>query len=89
MKSKPNVHFHIERLVVDEPLVRPRERAALQRAVETELTRLLEQRGFAELNASALATLAAPSFAATRANQSEFGAQIAHAVYGAIQPRPK
>lgn len=82
---KPGVRLHIERLVMDASLVRPGERARLQRAVENELSRLLTARGLADATASATPMVAAPSFPATPTSSVRTGEQIAHAVYGAIR----
>ncbi len=41
--SRPDIRLHIERLVIDESLLPRGGRAALQAAVESELTRLLSE----------------------------------------------
>jgi hypothetical protein len=49
LNPQPSIHLHIERFVVDEPLLASGQRDALQASVEAALLRLLKQQGLPEI----------------------------------------
>lgn len=85
-----NIELHIERLILDGIAVERRHRAALQSAVEAELTRLLLSNGLGvEFLAGALTPSLStqPIYEANGANAARLGTQIAQAVHGGIGDR--
>ena len=82
-----NINFHIERLILDGLSITRSQGPFVQAAVETELSRLLTERGLAS---SLQSGGAMPSVRAggiqltTESNPTQLGQQIAQAVYGGI-----
>jgi hypothetical protein len=82
-----NIELHIERLILDGLQVEPRNRAALQAAVEAELTRLLTAGGLrAELlSGGAVRSLGAGEIQVTnQTSAAHLGNHIAQAVHSGI-----
>jgi hypothetical protein len=83
-----NVRLHIERLILEGLDVPPGD--ALQLAVETELTRLIGERGLGALGQASACSIAVPSVRAPQIqvdasfNSVRTGTAIAAAVHGAI-----
>ena len=80
-----NIHFHIDRLVLDGLDVPFAARDAVRAALEQELTHLFSAGGLARSLAGgiALPSLSAPPIAATGA-PAQLGRAIASSVYGAV-----
>jgi hypothetical protein len=84
-----NINFHIERLILDGLPITRHQGPFVQAAVETELSRLLTERGLASSWQSGGAV---PSVRAggiqltTESNPMQMGTQIAQAVYGWMGP---
>ena len=86
-----NIHLHIERLVLDGLPITSHQGVHVQRAVETELARLLTEGGVgSELAAGgALPSLRAGNIRLTNgATPAQLGRQIGQAVYGGFNPNP-
>lgn len=81
-----NINLHIERLVLDGVDIAPGQRHLLQASVETELTRLLTDRGLAANLAQsvALPRLSTNGMRLMGNNPTQLGQQIAQSVYGGI-----
>jgi hypothetical protein len=81
-----NIKLHIERLVLDGVNIAPEQRHVLQASVETELTRLLTDRGLAPSLAQgvALPRISTSGMQLTSNNPTQIGQQIAQSVYGGI-----
>jgi hypothetical protein len=85
--TRPNIHLHIERLVLDGLPIDRGQGPHVQAAVEAELTRLLTENG---LDATWGTGGAVPSVNATGVQLSpgsspaQIGRQIAQSVYGGI-----
>ena len=82
-----NIELHIERLILDGLTAGPERRAAIQAAVEAELTRLLAAHGLSHelLAGGAVRSLSAGEVVATnQTGAAPLGDQIARAVYGSI-----
>ena len=81
-----NISLHIERLVLDGVNIAPEQRHLLQASVETELTRLLTDRGLSSSLAQgiALPRLSTSGMQLTSNNPTRIGQQIAQSVYGGI-----
>jgi len=81
-----NINLHIERLVLDGVDIAPGQRHLLQASVETELTRLLTDRGLTPSLAQgvALPRLSISGMQLTGNNPTQLGQQIAQSVYGGI-----
>ena len=90
--TQTRIELHIERLVVDESLLAPGQQAALQTAVETELVRMLAERGVSPCLDAAVPSLTAGNIrVADRSNPARIGRQIAQSVYatfGPVNPLP-
>lgn len=82
--APPSVRVHIERLVVSGMDVR--DRVGLGDAVQSELERLLTERGWPDAPAAAqqVAMVQGGVIPAAPARVAEFGARIAGAVYGGL-----
>jgi len=82
-----NIELHIERIVLDGLPVAPRDRAHLQAAIETELSRLLAAGGLRSelLSGGAMRSLGAGEIQVTN-NMSplHLGNRIAQAVHGGV-----
>lgn len=84
---RPDIHLHIERLILDGLPIERAQGPQVQVAVEAELSRLLAEHGLA---ASLQAGGAAPSVAvagiqvASSSNPAHMGRQIAQSVFGGI-----
>lgn len=82
-----NINLHIDRLVLDGLELAPEHRSLLQAAVESELSRLLTERG---LSSSLARGIAVPRMSARDmqitgvSSPTELGRQIAQSVYGGI-----
>ncbi|MEM6353549.1 MAG: hypothetical protein AAF766_22595 [Cyanobacteria bacterium P01_D01_bin.14] len=84
-----DINLHIDQLVLDGLTLSPRQRRQLQTSVETELGRLITEKGLADylqadnavptLNADAIQVSANP-------NPARLGTQIAQAIYQGINP---
>lgn len=82
-----NINLHIERLVLDGLDLAPEQRPLLQAAVESELSRLLTERGLSPSLAQGMAVprLSAQDIQTTSSNNpTQLGQQIAQSVYGGI-----
>jgi hypothetical protein len=81
-----NINLHIERLVLEGVDIVPNQRHLLQASVETELTRLLTDRGISPSLAQgvALPRLSTNGMQLTGNNPTQLGQQIAQSVYGDI-----
>lgn len=82
-----NIHLQIGSLILDGISVLPHQRAALQRAVESELGRLLSEQGLGSglSGGGALRELSGGTIQAPEGNDPvAFGQQIARAVFGGI-----
>src|SRR5262245_31713687 len=80
-----NINLHIERLVLDGPLVASNANDSVQAAVETELTRLLADKGFGCSSGHAVPRLSAAPIQLVRDSKpSSLGHQIAQAIYGTL-----
>ncbi len=81
-----NINLHIERLVLDGVDIAPGQRHLLQASVETELTRLLTDRGLTPSLAQGvvLPRLSTGGMQLTGNNPTQLGQQIAQSVYGGI-----
>ncbi|MCS6303119.1 MAG: hypothetical protein H8K07_05575 [Nitrospira sp.] len=82
-----NVNLHIDRLVLDGLEIAPEQRPVLQAAVESELSRLLTERGLSPSLARGIAVprMSARDMQITGVNSpTELGQQIAQSVYGDI-----
>lgn len=75
------IRVRIDRLVLDAPIG---DRAALARAVEAELARLLGSRPPALTTGSSVGTVRAPDAAPLAGHPAELGRQIAGAVHAAL-----
>lgn len=82
-----NINVHIERLVLDGLPVARGESDSVRAAVETELTRLLTDKGFNTPSAYAVPHLSAAPIQLTHASRCwALGHQIAQAIYGTFTP---
>jgi hypothetical protein len=82
-----NITLHIDRLVLDGVALAPNQRHLLQASIETELTRLLTERGLATGLTQGLAVprLTAGNIHVNATNNpAQLGQQIAQSVYGGI-----
>jgi hypothetical protein len=81
-----NINLHIERLVLEGVDISPNQRHLLQASVETELTRLLTDRGISPSLAqgAALPRVSTNGMQLTGNNPTQLGHQIAQSVYGGI-----
>jgi len=81
-----NVRLDIERLVLDGIELPPGSDHRLQAAVESELTRLLAQRGLGSgiRGMGSVHRLAAPPLQGTR-NPASLGTRIASSIYGSLE----
>jgi hypothetical protein len=83
--AQPTVQLHIDRLVVDESLLAGGRSGALQAAMETELARLLAERGLTPVTEGAIPSLTARNIQiADQTRPAQLGRQIAHSVYATI-----
>jgi hypothetical protein len=81
---QPSVQMHIERLVVDEPLLRTGDATTLGIAIETELTQLLFDYGFS-LNSDPHTPIPSRDIQLIDGTSpSQLGRQIARTVYETI-----
>jgi len=86
-EAKPNIHLHIERLILDGLPIERAQGPHVQAAVEAELARLLTENG---LGATSGAGGAVPSVRAraiqlrSGSSPAEMGIQIAQSVYSGI-----
>jgi hypothetical protein len=82
-----NINVHIDRLILDGLLMARGASDSVQAAVETELTRLLADKGFNRPSAYAVTRLsAAPIQLTHNSRPSSLGHQIAQAIYGTLAP---
>ena len=81
-----NINLHIERLVLDGVNIDPHQRPLLQKALQTELTRLLTERGLSSSLAqgASMPKLSTADMQLTGNNPAQLGRQIAQSVYGGI-----
>ena len=82
-----NIELHIERLILDGLQVAAQDRAHLQAALETELTRLLTSDGLRPdvLSGGPLRSLSAGEIHVTsKTSAAQLGNQIAQAVHGGV-----
>jgi len=82
-----NINLHIERLILDGLPITRGQSPLVQAEVETELARLLTERGLASSlqSGGAMPSLRAGSIQVeTESNPTQLGRQIAQAVYGGI-----
>ena len=84
-----NINVHIDRLVLDEGTLQPADAAALQVAVERELTRRLRDHGLNGITGYAVPVLSAGRISpAVNGAPARTGEQIARAVHSALTPTP-
>jgi hypothetical protein len=82
-----NINVHIERLVLDGLRVASHQSNSVQAAVETELARLLTDKGFNGPSAYAASHLSAAPIQLTHDSRPvSLGHQIAQAIYGTLTP---
>jgi hypothetical protein len=82
-----NIKVSIERLILDGLPVNRTQGALVQVAVETELTRLLAERGLTHSSIGAVPHLSANSIQVTRdGNPAQLGHEIAQAIYRSLTP---
>jgi hypothetical protein len=82
-----SINLHIERLILDGLPMSRNHGSLVQAAVETELARLLAERGMSHSSGVAVPYLSANSIAVTRENKpAQLGHQIAQAVYNSLTP---
>jgi hypothetical protein len=85
--SRPDIHLHIERLILEGLPIERSQGPSVQAAVEAELSRLLTENG---LDPNLQAGGAVPSLNASAiqltpdSNPARVGTQIAQSVYGGI-----
>jgi hypothetical protein len=85
LNSDWSVRVNVERLIVDESLVSYGRGQIVQTAIETELARLLIERGLAPLSDTAVPSLAPSNIeVAEQPRPIRLGQQIARAVYEAL-----
>ncbi len=85
--SRPNIHLHIERLILDGLPIERSQGPFVQAAVEAELSRLLTENGLApNLHTDgAMPNVHANAIQLTASsNPAQVGTQIAQSVYGGI-----
>ncbi len=90
--SRPDIHLHIERLILDGLPIEHSQGALVQAAVEAELTRLLTANGLASQlqSGGALPRLNANAIQLTRGGSpAQIGQQIAQSVYGGLGNTPR
>jgi hypothetical protein len=83
-----NINLHIGSLILDGIDIPPHQRPVLQRAVESELARLLSEQGLASglAGGGAVRELLGGSIQSGEGNgPAAFGQQIARAVYGGLK----
>lgn len=89
MNPRPNIQLHIDRLVLDGVDLSQRERQQLRASIESELVRLLGERG---LHPGLSGGMAVPTLVATQVHlglpAQQLGQQIAASVYGGIGHEP-
>ena len=84
---KPDIHLHIERLILDGLPIEHGQGPHVQAAVEAEMTRLLTENGLAEhlQSGGALPRLNAHAIQlAPGASPAQLGQQIAQSVFGGL-----
>ena len=87
MSNQNSIRLHIDRLVVDEPLLSSGQSGALQAAIEVELSQLLVEGGLVPSMDTSMPVLNAGSVhVASRSRPSQFGRQIARSIHGALNP---
>jgi hypothetical protein len=82
-----NINFHIERLILDGLPITRHQSPLVQAAIETELSRLLTERGITSRwqSGGAMPNVRAGGIQlTTESNPTQMGQQIAQAVYGGI-----
>jgi hypothetical protein len=85
--ARPNIHLHIERLILDGLPIERAQGPHVQAAVEAELSRLLTEKGLAvDLQASGAVPSVNTNGIQLTADSSpaQMGRQIAQSVYGGI-----
>jgi hypothetical protein len=82
----PDIHLHIERLILDGLPIERRQAPHVQAAVEAELARLLSTNGLGAQfqSGGAVPSIRAPEMQLTSDNSTQIGQQIARSVYGGI-----
>jgi hypothetical protein len=82
----PDIHLHIERLILDGLPIERGQGPHVQVAVEAELARLLSTNGLAEQfqSGGAVPSVRTPGMQVTNTNATQIGQQIARSVYGGI-----
>jgi hypothetical protein len=86
-QQSANIHFHIDRLIFDGISLPHSQRTLLQAAVEAELSRLLTAGGLGSewQSGGAVPSVSAPAIQLSPGgNPTQWGQQIAHAVYRGI-----
>lgn len=81
-----NINLHIERLILDGVDIAPSQRDLLQASVTTELSKLLNNGGFADtlVQGFSLPRLSTNDIQLTDNKPKQLGLQIAQSVYGGI-----
>jgi hypothetical protein len=82
----PDIHLHIERLILDGLPLERSQGPHVQAAVEAELTRLLTASGLGEQfqSGGAVPSVRAPEMQVTNNGSTQIGQQIAQSVYSSI-----
>lgn len=86
-ETQPNIHLHIERLILDGLPIERAQAANIRAAVEMELTRLLAENGLAaslQAGGALSGVQASPIWLAPGSPPAQIGAQIAQSVYSGI-----
>jgi len=85
-----NINVHIERLILDGIPVTHGEGADVQVALETELVRLLTEKGLGGTAGGAISSISGDPIRLTDTSKaSNIGNQVAGAIYASIQPATK
>jgi hypothetical protein len=82
----PNINLHIERIVLDGIRFTPQEQRQFRAVVESELTRLLVERGMSSdlQTAGALRSVPAQPIHVVDRSPAALGQQVAQSIYGGI-----
>jgi hypothetical protein len=84
-----NITVHIERLILEGLPLKGGDGAAVQAAVETELARLLTEKGLSRMSTGAAPNVSAgPVALAKETKPADLGHQIARAIYASLGPAP-
>jgi hypothetical protein len=89
LNPQPSIDLHIEELVLHGLPLSGSQGSVMQAAIQTELARLLTEKGLNHVSASATPHLSAGSIQLPNDNKpANLGQQIAQAIYGCLTPAP-